>query len=475
MRLGPGAALLADVRQPAYDRTAQGCGIVHLGIGAFHRAHQAVYADDAMNAGDRDWAITGVSLRSHRVGDQLGPQDGLYTVTERDGGGDAVRLIGAVRRVLIAPDQPAAVVAAIAAPATRIVSLTVTEKGYWRTRDGRIDPALPDFAGSPVSLYGFLAEGLARRRAAGGGGLTLVSCDNLAGNGRVLETLLRAVLEERGDGLVGWFDRYCTCPSTMVDRIVPATTDADRAAIAVRIGVADEAAVVAEPFRQWVIEDRFAAGRPHWEAGGAEFVTDVAPYEVAKLRMLNGAHSALAYLGLARGLDFVHQAVADPMIGPVVERLMREEAATSLTAVPGLDLGRYATRLLARFANPALRHRLMQIASDGSQKISDRWLDTLEAQKRDGRQCPAILRALAAWIDHVRGERGPVDDPDAAALATLWRSSGRASIVEALFGARGRFASRWVATPADHGMLQRWLAHGETDDALSTGHSYRPN
>lgn len=465
MRLGPGAALPRDVRRPAYDRTGQACGIVHLGIGAFHRAHQAVYTDDALNAGDRDWAITGVSLRSAEVHDQLAPQQGLYTVTERDGGGDAVRLVGSVRRVLVAPEAPDAVVAAIASPATRIVSLTVTEKGYWRAGSG-LDPALPDLGGGrPVSLYGFLADGLARRRDAGAGGVTLLSCDNLAGNGGQLRTLLRAVLAARGGGLADWFDRTCACPATMVDRIVPATTEADRAAVARQLDVADAAAVVAEPFRQWVIENRFAAGRPDWEAGGAEFVVDVAPYELAKLRMLNGAHSALAYLGLARGLEFVDDAVADRVIGPLIDRLMRDEAATSLTPAPGQNLGRYATQLLARFANPALRHRLAQIAMDGSQKIPQRWLDTLAVHQRNARQCPAILRALAAWVDHVRGEGHRVDDPDAAALAACWRNAGRAGIVDALFGSRGRFAARWVASAADRAVLDSWLepAHGRAD------------
>ncbi len=459
MRLAPGVALPGDVKRPAYDRDAQGCGIVHLGIGAFHRAHQAVYTDDAMDAGDRDWAITGVSLRSPEVRDALAPQDGLYTVTTRDGGGDATRLIGAVRRVLVAPEDPAAIVAAIAAPSTRIVSLTVTEKGYWRAPGGGLDPALPDLGGGvPVSLYGFLADGLARRRDASGAGLPTVSCDNLAANGQLLATLLRRVLASRDPGLADWFDAACACPSTMVDRIVPAPTAADRAGIAAHLCVRDEAAVVAEPFRQWVIEDRFAGDRPRWEAGGAEFVADVAPYETAKLRMLNGAHSALAYLGLARGLRFVHEAVADPAIGPLVDRLMRDEAAASFTPAPGQDLSGYAAALMARFANPALNHRLAQIAMDGSQKIPQRWLDTLAARRADGVACPAILRALAAWLDHVRGDGPPVDDPDAAALAACWRAAGRDGIVDAVLGAHGRFATRWIATDADRAAITAALS-----------------
>nr|WP_295663671.1 mannitol dehydrogenase family protein [Polymorphobacter sp.] len=459
MRLGRGGALPADVQRPAYDRDAQASGIVHLGIGAFHRAHQAVYTDDAMDAGDRDWAITGVSLRSPDVRDALVPQDGLYTVTECDGSGDTTRLIGAVRRVLVAPEDPGAVVAAIAAPATRIVSLTVTEKGYWRAPDGSLDTALPDLAGGiPVSAFGFLADGLAHRRDAGAGGLTLISCDNLAANGRQLERLLQTVLTARDPALADWVAAHCTFPSTMVDRIVPAPTEADRATIAARLGVRDEAAVVAEPFRQWVIEDRFAGDRPRWEAGGAEFVADVAPYEIAKLRMLNGAHSALAYLGLARGHVFVHEAVADPVIAALVERLMRDEAAGSFTPAPGQDLNRYATALMARFANPALNHRLAQIAMDGSQKIPQRWLETLAARRSTGGESPSVLRALAAWVDHVRGDLRPVDDPDAAALAACWQSAGRAGIVAALFGEHGRFATRWIASDAERAAITASLS-----------------
>ncbi|QYE33882.1 mannitol dehydrogenase family protein [Polymorphobacter sp. PAMC 29334] len=461
MRLGRGVVLPADVQRPAYDRDAQESGIVHLGIGAFHRAHQAVYTDDAMDAGDRDWAITGVSLRSPEMRDALAPQDGLYTVTERDGGGDITRLIGAVRRVLVAAEDPGAVVAAIAAPATRIVSLTVTEKGYWRASDGSLDPALPDLAGGkPISIFGFLADGLARRRDAGAGGLTLISCDNLAGNGRQLERLLQTVLTARDPALAEWVAENCTCPSTMVDRIVPAPTEADRTAIAARLGVRDEAAVIAEPFRQWIIADRFAGDRPRWEAGGAEFVTDVAPYEIAKLRMLNGAHSALAYLGLARGHVFVHEAVADPAIATLVERLMRDEAAGSFVPAPGQDLGRYATALMARFANPALNHRLAQIAMDGSQKIPQRWLETLAARRAAGGECPSILRALAAWVDYVRGEGHTVDDPDAGALAACWQSAGRAGVVGALFGEHGRFAKRWIASDAEREAITASLATG---------------
>ncbi|EXS71907.1 mannitol dehydrogenase family protein [Sphingobium sp. Ant17] len=452
------AALNVDVERPGYDRAAQACGIVHFGIGAFHRAHQAVYTDDAMAAGDRDWGITGVSLRSGDVADQMEPQDGLFTVSERGSGSQRTRLIGAVQRVLVAPRDPAAVVAALASSSTHIVSFTVTEKGYCRTPAGQLDLAMlePELAdgATPRSIYGFLATGLAQRRAAGMPGLTLVSCDNLAENGAVLSVLLNAYLDRVDPGLAAWFRRECACPSTMVDRIVPAVTDADRQQIADTIGMEDAAAVITEPFRQWVIEDRFAGPRPRWEVGGAQLVADVRQHEAAKLRMLNGAHSALAYLGLAQGHDFVHQAIADPTLRPLIEQLMRHEAGVSLGSDPGLDIDAYAAQLLARFANSALPHRLAQIAVDGSQKIPQRWLEPLAINLAAGRACPATLKALAAWMLHVRGDARVVDDPMAVQLAALWQSAGTAGIVTTLFGEQGLFADRWTVTDQSRALLQ---------------------
>lgn len=433
-----------------YDRTAQAVGIVHFGIGAFHRAHQAWYTDLAMEAGERDWAILGVSLRSADVAEQLNPQHGLYTLVERSAAGEALRLIGAVRQVLVAPRDPEAVVAALAAPETRIASFTITEKGYCRAADGSLDFEL---AGEG-SVYRYLAAGLRRRADAGLPGLTLLCCDNLANNGRQLERLLTQYLDRHDPTLTGWFAAHCTCPATMVDRIVPATTEEDRAHVTATLGgIEDRGAVMTECFSQWVIEDRFAGPRPAWERHSAELVSDVAPYETAKLRMLNGAHSALAYLGLARGHIFVHQAIADPALRALVQRLMLEEAAPTIAAAPGQDLTAYATALVERFANPALHHRLIQIAMDGSQKIPQRWLETLEENRIAGRSCPAILAALAAWLDHVRGDGDPVNDPCAAELAALWPGQNREGVARALFAPDGRFAGLWHPREADYTAL----------------------
>ncbi len=453
MRLSPAVlgSLAPDVARPGYERDAQGIGIVHVGLGAFHRAHQAVYTDAAMTAGDRGWAIAGLSLRSPAAREQLMPQAGLFTVTERSGAGEATRLVGSLRQALLAPENPETIAALLAAPTTLIVSFTVTEKGYCRAPDGSLDRA----AATGRSIYGWLHEGLARRRAAGLPGLTLLSCDNLPDNGQVLARLLGEYLEPADAALARWVAAECAFPSTMVDRIVPATSAADLDAVERRIGLRDEGAVVTEPFSQWVIEDRFAGPRPRWEAGGAQVVADVRPFETAKLRMLNGTHSALAYLGLRRGHAFVHQAIADPAIRATVERLMRREAAPTLD--PAFAAQAYADALLARFANPALSHRLQQIAMDGSQKIPQRWLATLDWHQRRGQTCPAILEALAAWVVHVRGDGAPVDDPLSERLAALWREAGEGGIVAALFGREGLFAGEWQARETDRQAIEAHL------------------
>ncbi|HQS70629.1 MAG: mannitol dehydrogenase [Novosphingobium sp. 28-62-57] len=441
------ARLPAAVARPLYDRDAQQVGIVHFGIGAFHRAHQAWYTDAAMNAGDSDWAITGVSLRSPGVARQMNPQDGLYCVAEQSGDGSALRVVGSVRNVLVASEEPDAVIAAVAAPSTRIVSLTVTEKGYCRAANGDLDFA----QAHSLSFYYFVTQGLLRRRAAGLPGLTLMPCDNLADNGAKLRALMLQYLARHEPDLVPWFTAHCTCPSTMIDRIVPATTEDDRTMVASALGgLQDEACVVTEPFSQWVIEDHFAGPRPRWEAVGAQLVQDVAAYETAKLRMLNGAHSLLAYCGLAAGHTFVHEAVADPALQALATGLMTDEAARTITPAPGQDLAAYAQALIARFANPALNHRLIQIAMDGSQKLPQRWLETLAANAATGRPCPAILTGIAAWLHHLTGANGAVDDPMAGQLTTLVaRHPDPRDAARALFTGDGPLAGVWEPTEAD--------------------------
>ena len=439
MRLAPDTLhhLPPQVERFGYDRDAQALGIVHFGIGAFHRAHQAWYADRALAAGDEGWAISGVSLRSPDVAAQLNPQGGLYTLTERSGNAANSRVIGAVREVLFAPEQHEAVVARIADPACHIVSFTVTEKGYARAADGSLE-----FAAARQSFYPLLGEALARRRAAGLAGVTLLSCDNLAHNGAVLQRLMSEWIEAEAPALADWFEQHCTCPSTMIDRIVPRSGGEDLHDLEARIGLHDEGAVFTECFSQWVIEDRFAGRRPRWGQHGVQLVADVAPYETAKLRMLNGAHSLLAYCGLEAGYRFVHEAVADRRLRELATRLMIEEALPSIKPAPGQDLHAYADQLLTRFADPALRHRLDQIAMDGTQKIPQRWLDTAIDCVRTGRRCDAIVAGLAAWIRHI--EQGTaVDDPHGETLVALAQGEGRAALVAHCFDGAGGRAPLW--------------------------------
>jgi fructuronate reductase len=408
--------LPAEVRRPAYAPEDMGCGMVHLGIGAFHRAHQAVYLDDLIAAGAGDWRIIGVSLRSAEVRGQLVPQDGLFTIVERDGTEERLRIIGSVATVLVAPENPAAVIAAIASPDTHIVSLTVTEKGYCHDpASGTLLASHPDIVhdlthpDAPRSAIGYLAAGLNKRRYDSGGPITIMSCDNLPHNGAVLKAVLGEFVQLRDPALAQWIDAHVRFPATMVDRIVPATTPADRERLQARLGVEDRAMVKAEPFTQWVIEDDFAGPRPPFEQAGAQMVADVRPFELAKLRMLNGAHSTIAYLGLAAGYVTVDQAIADPAIAAVVGRLMRVEAASTLPPVPGLDTALYADALLKRFANVALEHRLVQIAMDGSQKLPQRLLGTIADVHASGGAATAAARGVAAWIRHLSGPN--VNDP----------------------------------------------------------------
>jgi fructuronate reductase len=446
-------ALPQFISHSDYDRGTRGVGIVHFGIGAFHRAHMADYTNNVMAGGAGDWRILGVSLRSAAVRDQMAVQDGLYTLVERCADGSKARVISSVADVVVASEQRERLIATLAAPTTHIASFTITEKGYCRAPNGSLDLALAD----DRSVYYFLAESLARRRDAGLPGLTLLSCDNLANNGAQLQQLMRVYLDAHKPDLQTWFETECACPATMVDRIVPATTDDDRVEIAAILGVRDEAAVVTEPFSQWVIENKFAGPRPAWERYGAQLTSDVHAYETAKLRMLNGAHSALAYLGLQRGHEYVHQAIGDPKLASLVDRLMRDEAATSLTPTSGQDLNAYANQLIERFKNPALNHRLIQIAMDGSQKIPQRWLETLVFHQASGRQCTAIMEALAAWIMHVRGDTHFVDDPMRDLLQELWQRWGASSIVSALFGPNAVFAHYWQGDNHELAMIRDWL------------------
>lgn len=428
--------LEASATRYRYDREAQAIGIVHFGIGAFHRAHQAWYTDLAMNAGDVDWAISGVSLRSRSVSEQLGPQSGLYTLTERSGDEAHSRVIGSVREVLFAPEQKEDVVARLADPACHIVSFTVTEKGYARGNGDDLD-----LEKASESFYPLLGAGLVRRHKLGLPGLTLISCDNLAKNGRLLARLTRQWLEAYSPEIVEWFEQECRVPSTMVDRIVPKTDERDMAELQNRIGMSDAGAVFTERFSQWVIEENFAGPRPRWERHGVQIVQDVYPFETAKLRMLNGAHSLLAYCGLKAGYEFVHQAVADPVLRDLAIRLMRMEAMPTVDAAADQDLASYSDQLMQRFSDPAIMHRLDQIAMDGTQKIPQRWLDTVICRQRLGLSSDAIVVGFEAWVWHLEDRRW-VNDPRGEELASIADQKGRRGVLDRCFGT-GEIGPLW--------------------------------
>ncbi|MFD7158597.1 mannitol dehydrogenase family protein [Kribbella sp. NPDC059898] len=416
---------------PAVDPTAVSVGIVHLGIGAFHRAHQAVVTERAAVAtGETRWGITGVSQRSTMVRDQLAPQDGLYSVLERGLGDPSIQVIGSIRDVLTAPEDPEAVVARMADPAVSVVTLTVTEKGYRAAGDGLDldDPEIQaDLAGRPpLTVVGQLAAALARRDEP----LTILSCDNLVANGPFLRKLVADYFDALGKVPPAF--EASRFPASMVDRIVPATTDADRDEAARMLGVRDEAVVVAEPFLQWVIENDFAGPRPAWERGGAVLTADVAPWEQAKLRMLNATHSMLAYLGALRGYETIAEAVRDEELGGLARQLMTDDVIPTLTPPDGLDLPAYGATVLERFENPALKHRTRQVAMDGSVKLPVRMLGTVRDRLTAGAEPRTISLAVAAWMVYLL--RTPdLDDPQAPRLqSTVAGLTDPTKLVDAL-------------------------------------------
>ncbi|MGO4440575.1 mannitol dehydrogenase family protein [Rhizobium sp. RAF56] len=433
------------VRQPAYDPASVTIGIVHLGIGAFHRAHQAAFTD-AVLADDLSWGICGASLRSPDTRDALKPQDGLYTLAVRDGGGEELSVIGSVVELLCAPDDPEALLARMADPKTRIVSLTITEKGYCHNpATGTLDEAHPDIVHdlqnpeTPKTAIGFIAEALDRRRRAGVEAFTLLSCDNLPANGHVLKRVVSRFAELR-DGELARYVADVATPSTMIDRIVPATTAADRASIAAALAMTDAWPVMTEPFKQWVIEDDFPLGRPSWEKAGAVFVDDVSVFELMKLRLLNGSHSTLAYLGYLAGTETVAEAMALPGMAELIDGLMVDEASPTLPGLPGFDLAAYRRDLVQRFRNPALRHRTWQIAMDGSQKLPQRLLNTIRDRIAANAPYARLALGVAAWMRYARGldEAGQaidVRDPLSARIAAATQPlKDAATIVDAYLG-----------------------------------------
>ncbi len=407
--------LLPDtVPVPRYDRDTVTTGVVHLGVGGFHRAHQAMYLDRLLSAGSaRGWGICGVGVLPHdrRMKEVLTAQDGLYTLVEKHPDGTVRdRVIGSLVDYLLAPDDPPAVVERLASPTTRIVSLTVTEGGY------NAHPATGEFDADnevvlrdvppgavPSTVFGFVTEALVRRRERGLAPFTVMSCDNIEGNGTVARRMFAAFARLRDAGLGDWVEHEVRFPNSMVDRITPATTDDDRAAVAERLGVVDGWPVVCEPFTQWVLEDHFGGDRPPLERVGVQLVDDVRPYELMKLRLLNAGHQALGYLGYLAGHRYVHEAAQDPLFARFVRSYMDREATPTLDPVPGVDLDAYKATLLERFANAEVRDTLARICAETSDRIPKFLLPVLREQLTAGG--PVALGALvvAAWARYAEG------------------------------------------------------------------------
>jgi fructuronate reductase len=448
------AGARASAHRPAYDRERLRTGIVHLGLGAFVRAHQAIYTDDLLATEPGGWGMVGVSLQRPDQRNRLMPQDCLYTSLQRDASGLAARIVGCLRSVLVAPEDPIAVIDAMADPNTRIVSLTVTEKGYCiDPATGRLQQDHADIRHDlehpvePRTAVGLILAALERRRDAGMAPFTVLSCDNLPANGRLLASLVSDFGALRDCRLATWVATHAAFPSTMVDRIVPAATPEDLAEATRLTGLTDAAVVVHEPYRQWVIEDWFVDDvRPRWERVGAEIVSDVSPYEHMKLRLLNGAHSALAYLGYLSGYETIADTVADPVLRRFVESLWREIIPV-VPPPPETDLVSYSRALLERFSNAAIRHRTWQIAMDGSQKLPQRLLATIRERLARDMELPSLALSVAGWTRYVGGvdEHGreiDVRDPLADHLRETLENAGgdptarvRAILgVEAIFG-----------------------------------------
>ncbi len=407
-------ALPAHVLQPQYDRQALRSRIVHFGFGAFHRAHQALLTDRVLNARGGDWGICEISLFSgDTLMSQLRAQDHLFTVLEKGAEGNQPIIVGAVHECLNARlDSLAAIIEKFCEPQVAIVSLTITEKGYCidpatgklDTRNERImhDLEHPD---APHSAPGILVEALHRRRERGLSPFSVLSCDNIPDNGHVVKNAVLGMAHKRSPELAEWIADNVSFPGTMVDRIVPAATDDSLAEIAREVGVDDPCAISCEPFIQWVIEDNFVAGRPEWEVAGVQMVQDVLPWEQMKLRMLNGSHSFLAYLGYLAGFAHINDCMNDSALRDAARRLMLEEQAPTLR-ITGVDLTAYADSLIDRFANPALKHRTWQIAMDGSQKLPQRMLESIRLHRQRDTAWPLLALGVAGWMRYVSG----VDD-----------------------------------------------------------------
>ncbi|QLL10819.1 mannitol dehydrogenase family protein [Pseudomonas chlororaphis] len=446
--------LAPEVRLPAYDLGETRQGMVHIGVGGFHRAHQAYYTDALMNTGEGlDWSICGVGLRAEdrRARDDLAGQDYLFTLFELGDSDDAeVRVIGAISDMLLAEDDAQALIDKLADPQIRIVSLTITEGGYCiDDSSGEFMTHLPQIQHDlahpqqPKTVFGFLCAALAQRRAAGVPAFTLMSCDNLPHNGAVTRKALLAFARQRDADLHDWIAANVSFPNAMVDRITPMTSTAHRLQLRDQHGIDDAWPVVCEPFAQWVLEDKFVSGRPAWEKVGVQFTDDVTPYEEMKIKLLNGSHLALTYLGFLKGYRFVHETMADPLFVAYMRAYMDLDVTPQLAPVPGIDLDDYKDTLVARFSNRAIADQLERVCSDGSSKLPKFTVPTLNRLIADGRDTERAALVVAAWTLYLKGvdENGDsyaIPDPRAGFCQALVEDDAlidqRLLAVEEIFG-----------------------------------------
>ncbi|WP_420330352.1 mannitol dehydrogenase family protein [Micromonospora endolithica] len=474
--------LPVDARPLVRPGTAD-TGIVHLGLGAFHRAHQAVYTEQAMAAAGGDWGIVGVAPRSRDLVEVLAAQDHLFSVTSTSAQGCATRVVGALTGVRRAAADPDAVVALLADPAIRVVTLTVTEKAYALDPvTGRLRPddeVAADLRTDrpPRTVPGLLLRGLVARATAQGPPLALVSCDNLPANGRRLRGMVEQAMAyaDTPERLAGWIADCVTFPGTMVDRIVPASTDQTIAAARDALGVEDRAAVAAEPYRQWVIEDVFPGGRPAWEKAGAVLTDDAGPWESLKLRALNGVHSAAAYLGALAGRETIADALELPHLTTVLRRLVAEDVAASFDPPDGVSVVEYGEEALARFANPAIHHRTLQVALDGSQKLPQRVLHTIADLRARGRSARWAALVVAAWMRFTLGYADdgaalPLADPLAGRIRAALDAAPRTptGVADALFALREVFPAEVAGDAEVRADVIAWLTDLERHGVAGT-------
>lgn len=475
------ANLPGHVLRPTYDRSKVTTSILHLGIGAFHRAHQAVYTDAVLASGDLNWGIAGAGVISAEMKNALAPQDGLYTMYARGADFQQARVIGSITELFGGPEEADAVLKRMSDPAIRIVSITVTEKGYYLDpATGELnlnaEPIRKDLANPqhPTTILGLIVHGLDQRRKLEIPPFTVMSCDNLPSNGILARKAVIGFARECDAELAAWIEREVCFPCTMVDRITPATTDADRAEIAGLIGMEDVWPVVTEEFTQWVIEDTFSMGRPDWTIGGGIFSNEIECWENMKLRCLNGAHSTLAYLGQLFGRETVASAMGFGLITDVLDELWLEIREV-LHAPQGVNTADYVESLKQRFRNPNLRHLTIQIASDGSQKLPQRLLAPLRERIAKGLPYPAIATTIAAWVHFIAksayAENPSINDPMAQELIRRARLSRQGDeIVMNLLGIEKIFGNDLPANPQFvNAVIERcnWLHAKQTSSTAS--------